>query len=101
MDSSSPSSSATTKTKSSTKKKFGLISSLHNSTIKSGKGSSSAKNTLTFLERDSKKQSKTETEILENYSKGIPITSADVLKLTTYTKSEYTFSIILVYLLLY
>lgn len=78
--------------KTATKKKFGLISSLHNSTIKSGAqqqtSSSSGKNSPTLiLGNEVKKQSKTETELLENFNKGISVTSSDVKRLTTYTKS--------------
>lgn len=79
--------------KAATKKKFGLISSLHNSTIKSGaqqqtSSSSSGKNSPTLiLGNEVKKQSKTETELLENFNKDIPVTSSDVKRLTTYTKS--------------
>lgn len=63
--------------KSTTKKKFGLISSLYNTYSNNGNSSN-----------NEKKTSKSENELLENYHKGIPVSPADVLKLNHYTQSK-------------
>lgn len=76
--------------KSSTRKKFGLISSLHNSTIKSGCASSKI-GIFNLVGDEPITNKKAEFELVDNYSKGIPITPSDVLKLSTYTKSKNNF----------
>lgn len=87
---------ATTSDKSSTRKKFGLISSLHNSTIKSGSSSSLSSNKSNDGGGGSASKSrtpKTEIDLVDNYARGIPITPSDILKLNTYTRSKFNWLI--------
>lgn len=64
------------------KKKFGLLSSLHNAS----NGIVSTGSTSGRIDRE---ETVTERELLDKYRKGSPITPSDVMKLNKYTERKF------------